>query len=181
MTNKLEIYLDFLNDWFSLNNAERLIMYVLTGVILISVTIIAALTVTEISFGESISRLIDSMPIYQGVMTVIAFLTMWIILAALFAGIMFSGSTLGKQMSADSEEVRSSVVSELDNNNIVVMKNNDVLKLHLNEEVDEKLQVGDRVEYTIQLDYSDTSNLLGVSDLSDDERTELLVDFNKLK
>src|SRR5699024_1974236 len=179
-TNKLEIYLDFLNDWFSLNNAERLIMYVLTGVILISVTIIAALVVTEISFGESISRLIDSMPIYQGVMTVIAFLTMWIILAALFAGIVFSGSTLGKQMSADSEEVRSSVVTELDHN-IVVMKNNDVLKLHLNEEVDEKLQVGDRVEYTIQLDYSDTSNLLVVSDLSDDERIELLVDFNKLK
>ena len=180
MTNKLEIYLDFLNDWFSLNNAERLIMYVLTGVILISVTIIAALVVTEISFGESISRLIDSMPIYQGVTTVIAFLTMWIILAALFAGIMFSGSALGKQMSTDSEEVRSSVVTELDHN-IVVMKNNDILKLHLNEEVDEKLQVGDRVEYTIQLDYSDTSNLLGVSDLSDDERTELLVYFNKLK
>lgn len=180
MTNKLEIYLDFLNDWFSLNNAERLIMYVLTGVILISVTIIAALVVTEISFGESISRLIDSMPIYQGVMTVITFLTMWIMLAALFAGIVFSGSTLGKQMGADSEEVRSSVVSELDHNT-VVMKNNDILKLHLNEEIDEKLQVGDRVEYTIQLDYSDTSNLLGVSDLSDDERTELLVDFNKLK
>lgn len=180
MTNKLEIYLDFLNDWFSLSNAERLIMYVSIGVILISVTIIAALVVTEISFGESISRLIDSIPIYQGVITVIAFLAMWSILAALFVGIAFSGSTLGKQMSADSEEVRSSVVNELDNN-IVVMKNNDVLKLHLNEEVDEKLQVGDRVEYTIQLDYSDTSNLLGVSDLSDDERTELLVDFNKLK
>src|SRR5699024_12696541 len=98
-TNKLEIYLDFLNDWFSLNNAERLIRYVLTVTILISVTIIAALTVTEISFGESISRLIDSMPIYQGVTTVIAFLTMWIVLAALFVGIMFSGSTFGNQMS----------------------------------------------------------------------------------